>query len=80
MVPNDLCDATTRPIDERDCVLSDSRGCGTAWQVEEWGKVRERERDGGEREREGGEEDRVVCGRSVEGGQDGMRICCNNYR
>ena len=46
VVSDELCDGVSRPDHERECVMRDSSGCDTAWQVEEWGQVRGRE--GGE--------------------------------
>lgn len=43
VAPYELCDAATRPADERECVVRDSSGCDTSWEVEEWGEVRSEE-------------------------------------
>ena len=40
MVANELCDPSTRPQQERGCVVSESHGCDTQWDEDEWGEVR----------------------------------------
>ena len=40
MVEDEMCNATVKPISERECVVSESSGCNTEWQADEWREVR----------------------------------------
>ena len=43
VVSDDRCSAALRPAHERECIIRESSGCDTMWEVEEWGEVRGRE-------------------------------------
>ena len=39
MVGDDRCNTSSKPRQERECVVTETSGCGTEWEEEEWGEV-----------------------------------------
>ena len=39
MVTDDLCPPGSKPRHERECVMTESRGCRTEWEEGDWGEV-----------------------------------------
>ncbi|CAI8039108.1 A disintegrin and metalloproteinase with thrombospondin motifs 14, partial [Geodia barretti] len=38
MVTDDLCPLASKPRHERECLMTESTGCGTEWEEDEWGE------------------------------------------
>ena len=45
VVADVLCNSSSRPRRQRECVMRESSGCSTHWEEDDWGEVCERERE-----------------------------------